>query len=51
MRIYVDADGFPKMAKDILIRAALRLRVPVQPVLCFLGDGLEPPMTGCGCPR
>lgn len=29
MRIYVDADGFPKMAKDILIRAALRLRVPV----------------------
>lgn len=29
MRIYVDADGFPKMAKDILVRAALRLRVPV----------------------
>jgi uncharacterized protein len=29
MRIYVDADGFPKAAKDILERAALRLGVPV----------------------
>jgi hypothetical protein len=29
MRIYVDADGFPKAAKDILIRSALRLGVPV----------------------
>lgn len=29
MRIYVDADGFPKAANDILIRAALRLGVPV----------------------
>ena len=29
MQIYVDADGFPGAAKDILIRAALRLGVPV----------------------
>jgi uncharacterized protein YaiI (UPF0178 family) len=29
MQIYVDADGFPKAAKEILIRAALRLGVPV----------------------
>jgi uncharacterized protein len=29
MRIYVDADGFPRAAKDILIRAVLRWRVPV----------------------
>jgi uncharacterized protein len=29
MRIYVDADGFPRAAKDILIRVVLRLRVPV----------------------
>ncbi len=29
MRIYVDADGFPRPAKDILIRAAQRLCVPV----------------------
>jgi uncharacterized protein YaiI (UPF0178 family) len=29
MRIYVDADGFPKAAKDILVRSALRLGVPV----------------------
>lgn len=28
MQIYVDADGFPRAAKDILIRAALRLGVP-----------------------
>ena len=29
MQIYVDADGFPRAAKEILIRAALRLNVPV----------------------
>ncbi len=29
LRIYVDADGLPKLAKDIIVRAALRLRVPV----------------------
>jgi uncharacterized protein YaiI (UPF0178 family) len=29
MLIYVDADGFPRAAKDILIRAALRLGVSV----------------------
>ena len=29
MKIYVDADGFPRSARDILIRAALRLSVPV----------------------
>ncbi len=29
MKIYVDADGFPKLARDILVRAALRLRVPL----------------------
>lgn len=29
MRIYVDADGFPNAAKDLLIRAALRLQVAV----------------------
>jgi hypothetical protein len=29
MQIYVDADGFPRAAKEILIRAALRLAVPV----------------------
>jgi uncharacterized protein YaiI (UPF0178 family) len=29
MQIYVDADGFPRAAKDILIRAALRLGVSV----------------------
>ena len=29
MRIYVDADGLPKAVKDITIRAAMRLRVPV----------------------
>ncbi|MCE5262858.1 MAG: YaiI/YqxD family protein [Deltaproteobacteria bacterium] len=29
MRIYVDADGFPRAAKEILLRAALRLGVPV----------------------
>ncbi len=29
MQIYVDADGFPNAAKDLLLRAAVRLRVPV----------------------
>ena len=29
MLIYVDADGFPNAANDILVRAALRLGVPV----------------------
>ncbi len=29
MQIYVDADGFPNAAKDLLIRAAIRLQVPV----------------------
>jgi uncharacterized protein YaiI (UPF0178 family) len=29
MKIYVDADGFPRAAKEILIRAALRLGVPL----------------------
>ena len=29
MKIYVDADGFPGAAKDILIRAALRMDVPL----------------------
>ena len=29
MKIYVDADGFPRAAKDILLRAALRLGVSV----------------------
>ena len=29
MKIYVDADGFPGAAKGILIRAVLRLRVPL----------------------
>jgi len=29
MRIYVDGDGFPRAAKEILIRAVLRLRVPM----------------------
>lgn len=28
MQIYVDADGFPRAAKEILVRAALRLGVP-----------------------
>ena len=28
MRIYVDADGFPTAAREILVRAALRLGVP-----------------------
>lgn len=29
MKIYVDADGFPRAAKEILVRAALRLSVPL----------------------
>lgn len=29
MRIYVDADGFPSAAKELVIRAAIRLQVPV----------------------
>jgi len=29
MQIYVDADGFPTAAKDLLIRAAMRLQVPL----------------------
>ena len=29
MQIYVDADGFPGAAKDLLIRAAVRLQVPL----------------------
>jgi hypothetical protein len=29
MRIYVDADGFPGAAKDLVIRAAIRLQVPL----------------------
>jgi uncharacterized protein YaiI (UPF0178 family) len=29
MRIYIDADGFPSAAKDLVIRAAIRLQVPL----------------------
>ena len=29
MRIYVDADGFPRAAKDLVIKAAIRLQVPL----------------------
>jgi len=29
MRIYVDADGFPSVAKDLLIRAVIRVQVPL----------------------
>lgn len=29
MRIYVDADGFPSAAKDLVVRAAIRLQVPL----------------------
>lgn len=29
MRIYVDADGFPAAAKDLVVRAAMRLQVPL----------------------
>jgi len=39
MQIYVDADGFPRAAKEILVRAGLRLGVPVifvanKPIRC-----------------
>ena len=39
MRIYVDADGFPGAAKDLLIRAVIRVQVPLvfvanKPVRC-----------------
>jgi len=30
MQIYVDADGFPNAAKELLIRAAIRLHVPLK---------------------
>ncbi|HNR12215.1 MAG TPA: YaiI/YqxD family protein [Thermodesulfobacteriota bacterium] len=39
MQIYVDADGFPNAAKAILIRAALRLSIPVV----FVANKLLPP--------
>jgi len=29
MRIYVDADGFPNAVKDLLIRAVIRVQVPL----------------------
>jgi len=29
MQIYIDADGFPTAAKDLVIRAALRLQIPL----------------------
>jgi uncharacterized protein YaiI (UPF0178 family) len=29
MQIYVDADGFPTAPKELLIRAAIRLQVPL----------------------
>jgi len=29
MRIYVDADGFPSAAKELLIRAVIRVQVPL----------------------
>jgi uncharacterized protein len=29
MRIYVDADGFPSAVKDLLIRAVIRVQVPL----------------------
>ncbi len=34
MRIFIDADAFPNVIKDILIRASLRLNVP----LCFVAN-------------
>jgi len=43
MRIYVDADGLPKAVKDIIIRAAVRLRrVEVIGVTLSLGVALRP---------
>ena len=29
MRIFVDADGFPTAAKELVVRAAVRLQVPL----------------------
>jgi uncharacterized protein YaiI (UPF0178 family) len=29
MRIFVDADGFPRAAKDLVVKAAIRLQVPL----------------------
>jgi hypothetical protein len=34
MRIYVDADAFPKVMKDILVRAGKRMHVPLVFVAC-----------------
>jgi uncharacterized protein len=34
MRIYIDADAFPNVIKDVLIRASVRLKVP----LCFVAN-------------
>jgi hypothetical protein len=34
MRIYIDADAFPNVIKDVLIRASVRLNVP----LCFVAN-------------
>jgi len=34
MRIFIDADAFPKVIKDVLIRASVRLKVP----LCFVAN-------------
>ncbi len=34
MRIFIDADAFPNVIKDILIRASMRLNVP----LCFVAN-------------
>lgn len=34
MRIWIDADAFPNVIKDVLIRASVRLNVP----LCFVAN-------------
>jgi len=34
MRIFVDADAFPNVIRDVLIRASVRLKVP----LCFVAN-------------
>jgi uncharacterized protein YaiI (UPF0178 family) len=34
MRIFIDADAFPNVIKDVLIRASMRLNVP----LCFVAS-------------
>jgi len=34
MRIFIDADAFPNVIKDVLIRASVRLNVP----LCFVAN-------------